>query len=184
MLEHEPLFDELLEKLHQFNTLGDQALKGELSKIGEEDKRNGTLHRSQQFFKGILEESKEQTTKIENLLPDFPGNKQKMNQPLAFYRELPRYMIESPPDWSIYYEQIQQAMREAGNIVTKLDKKYLMGYFDHFSRYVQYHVDQAGMEPPTHDEILQLDQDERNAEDRDAWEPVSALKKLRQQNQS
>ena len=107
-----------------------------------------------------------------------------MNQPLAFYRELPRYMIESPPDWSIYYEQIQQAMREAGDIVTKLDEKYLMGQLDHFSRYVQYHIDQAGMEPPTHDEILQLDQDERNAEDRDAWEPVSALKKLRQQNQS
>ena len=184
MPEHEPLFDELLEKLNQFNTLGNKALEGELSEIGEESKQSGRLERAKKFFKGILEESKEQTTKIENLLPDFPGNKQKMNQPLAFYRELPRYMIESPPDWSIYYEQIQQAMREAGDIVTKLDEKYLMGQLDHFSRYVQYHIDQAGMEPPTHDEILQLDQDERNAEDRDAWEPVSALKKLRQQNQS
>ena len=184
MPEHEPLFDELLEKLNQFNTLGNKALEGELSEIGEESKQSGRLERAKKFFKGILEESKEQTTKIENLLPDFPGNKQKMNQPLAFYRELPRYMIESPPDWSIYYEQIQQAMREAGNIVTKLDKKYLMGYLDKFNRYVTYHVKDAGLEPPSDHEVLDLYHARQKLEDRSDWEPVSALKKLRQQNQS
>ena len=184
MPEHEPLFDELLEKLHQFNTLGDQALKGELSKIGEEDKQDGTLHRSQQYFKGVLEDSKQQTSKIKNLLPDFPDNKQEMSRPLAFYRSIGKYYGDSPPAWSVYLDDLDNILDEAVIIIGKLDRKYLMGYFDHFSRYVQYHVDQAGMEPPTHDEILQLDQDERNAEDRDAWEPVSALKKLRQQNQS
>ena len=71
MPEHEPLFDELLEKLNQFNTLGNKALEGELSEIGEESKQSGRLERAKKFFKGILEESKEQTTKIENLLPDF-----------------------------------------------------------------------------------------------------------------
>ena len=184
MPEHEPLFDELLEKLHHFNNLGDKALSGELSQSGEEDQQIGTLHKYQQFFKEIVDKSKARTTKIEDLLPNFPNNKQEMSHPLAFYRELPRYMIESPPDWSIYYEQIQQAMREAGNIVTKLDKKYLMGYLDKFNRYVTYHVKDAGLEPPSDHEVLDLYHARQKLEDRSDWEPVSALKKLRQQNQS
>ena len=184
MLEHEPLFDELLEKLHQFNTLGDQALKGELSKIGEEDKRNGTLHRSQQFFKGVLDNSKDRTDRIKALITNFPENKEKVDQPLDFYRSIGKYYDDSPPDWSVYRKDLDNLLEEATTIIEQLDEKYLMGQLDHFSRYVHYHVDQAGMEPPTHDEILQLDDDEREAEDRDAWEPVSALKKLRQQNQS
>ena len=184
MPENEPLFDELLEKLYQFNTLGDKALEGELSEIGEKSKQSGGLERSKKFFKGVLEDSKQQTTKIEYLLQDFPENKQEMSRPLDFYRSIGKYYSDSPPVWSIYSKELDKLLDEVVVIIKKLDKKYLMGYLDKFNRYVTYHVKDAGLEPPNDHEVLDLYHDRQKLEDRSDWEPVSALKKLRQQNQS
>jgi len=120
------LIEQLIHTLEQFNDLGKKA-ESKLSETGEQDKKDGDLPVYIDFWRKVVSESKDRTQKIKGLLPEFPGNKEQMDQPLAFYRSLARYVAESPPVWSACYPQIQKLKSQIAIQLDKIDEKYKLG---------------------------------------------------------
>ena len=117
---------QLIEELNKLNRLGRLAPE-KLSAIGEKNKASGSLPLYQEFWSKVVSESEKRTQEIESLQSNFPDNKLKMSQQLAFYRSLSRYVSECTPSWSAYYQDIDACMDNIYDLLVDIDKKYHLG---------------------------------------------------------
>ena len=120
------LIKELIKQLQEFNRLGNLAPE-KLSALGEKDKKHDNLESYQAFWDKVVKESEEHTKAIESLEANFPENKLKMSQQLAFYRSLPLYIAECSPTWSAYCQDIRQRMKKIHCLLIDIDTKYYLG---------------------------------------------------------
>ena len=126
----DPLFIELQQALNEFLTYAELAFS-KLSDDGKEGERNGRLEGRQRRWQEIFDHTKMRTDQLNAYLaqPNFMADEEALSRRLAFSRELTRWIGDSPPTWTAYYQDIDHALDKIFDIRREIDKKYQLGHY-------------------------------------------------------
>ena len=126
------LFKDLLEKIDNLLAVGQDALDGPLSAVGEKDKLNDFLPIAKKGWAGYLSEIKEKRDLLEQAIQnsDAYERSKELSQRLAYFRSLSRRLSEgADPVWSAYYPDISQLMDKMAIQRSNIDEQYKLGWY-------------------------------------------------------
>lgn len=122
------LFNALENNILEFISIGNKSFLA-LSESGVEDKKNNQLEGPQNFWKKVIEKTsvKYEQLKLILIKSNDPMENEELNIALDYFRTISRWISESPPEWSAYYDEINNAIGNLYLTRRKIDDKYELG---------------------------------------------------------
>ena len=120
------LITDLILAIQNFLNVGNMAFN-KISISGEKNSENNSLEDKKNFWKKVLEKTDEKCKNLQTEAKKDCIDFSLVNIKLSYFRSLSRWISESPPSWSEYYKDINDALGEIYKIRQNIDRQYHLG---------------------------------------------------------